>query len=294
MIRPSLKKIPASVLNEIFLFALLYFGTARLSLLVAFSDTNASPIWPATGLSVAWMLHKGFRITGPGIFFGAFLANVATLVQHGTHAYPDIIVGSLLIALGNLAEAGLFARLAGDVLPKLVGGNIPTRVRFRLFIIAPVCCAVSAVVGAFTLVCLGLAPREFGWVILRTWWIGDLMGLMLVAPLAMSWIVSGMTGLSKLPWKLSVMLAVPTLACTGLLFHLDFMDGKGLTLIIALTAITLTLQTLLARLLPGRIVYLILLMQASLRFLCGVRFPRTSVPLHDNAGILGYCMVNKD
>ncbi len=59
--------------------AFVYFVTARLSLLLAFEHTNASPVWPPAGiaLAAAWIL--GYRVV-PGIMVGAFFANLLSVM----------------------------------------------------------------------------------------------------------------------------------------------------------------------------------------------------------------------
>src|SRR5881396_320491 len=54
--------------------AVLYYAAARLSLHLAFENTNASPVWPPSGIALALVLLLGYRVW-PGILLGAFLAN---------------------------------------------------------------------------------------------------------------------------------------------------------------------------------------------------------------------------
>src|SRR6266436_9651466 len=60
---------------KVFIVAILYYGAANLSLRLALEKTNASPVWPPSGIALAAVLLWGYRIW-PGILLGAFLANV--------------------------------------------------------------------------------------------------------------------------------------------------------------------------------------------------------------------------
>ena len=58
--------------------AMAYLATAKLGFLLALEQTNATAVWPPTGIALAACLAIGFRIW-PGIFLGAFLANIIVL-----------------------------------------------------------------------------------------------------------------------------------------------------------------------------------------------------------------------
>src|SRR5215468_3985042 len=80
------------------LLAAVYFGVAKLSLLMAFEQANVSPVWPPTGLSLAVLLLLG-RHYWPGIALGAFLTNASTDVSLATAG--GIAVGNTLEALAG-------------------------------------------------------------------------------------------------------------------------------------------------------------------------------------------------
>jgi signal transduction histidine kinase/integral membrane sensor domain MASE1/CheY-like chemotaxis protein len=155
--------------------AAIYFLAAKLGLSLAFINVSVSPVWPPTGVAIAAVLLLGYRIW-PGILLGAFLANFFTPV-------PIAIAGG--IAIGNTMEA-----LAAGLLLRAVDfHNSLDRARDVLnFVLAAVFCTmVSATIGNLSL-CLGHAAswNEFGslWV---TWWLGDTVGGLTVAPLLLTW-----------------------------------------------------------------------------------------------------------
>src|SRR3989441_3020943 len=84
-----------------------YLIAAKLGLKLAFVHASATAVWPPTGIALAAFLVFGYRVW-PGIFAGAYLANITTA---GT------VATSLGIATGNTLEgltgAYLVNRFAG-------------------------------------------------------------------------------------------------------------------------------------------------------------------------------------
>src|SRR5439155_25641887 len=163
---------------SILAFAAVYFCAGRFGLSLALVNPSASAIWPPTGLALAATLLWGYRLW-PGIILGAFLVNFATLGNPAT---------DLCIAVGNTMEALLGAWLVNRFAH---GAKAFDRARdiFRFVLLAAmVSTGLSASVGV-TSVCLG---REARWeqysAIWFTWWVGDMMGDLVVAPLLLIWV----------------------------------------------------------------------------------------------------------
>src|SRR5882724_9787359 len=91
-------------LIEVIATAIIYYGAARLGLLLAFQNTNASPVWPPAGIALAMILLLGYRIW-PGVMIGAFLANIVVFLANKAADTGSIIVVSSFIATGNTLEA---------------------------------------------------------------------------------------------------------------------------------------------------------------------------------------------
>ena len=161
----------------VLLLALVYFVLARLGLRLAFVQANASPVWAPAGLALAALVAGGVRLW-PGVLIGAALANLAT---PGTPA-----LAALLIAAGNPLGA------AGAALVLQRGGFDPALRRFRDILVLlgvgvvldPV---VSATNGTVQLVLSGAAPAGAWRDIWLVWCSGDAIGILLVAPLLLSW-----------------------------------------------------------------------------------------------------------
>jgi integral membrane sensor domain MASE1/anti-sigma regulatory factor (Ser/Thr protein kinase) len=149
--------------------ALLYFGSAKLGLALAFATPSVTAIWPPTGIALAALLLGGLRLW-PGVALGAFLANVTTDVPLAT---------TMGITLGNTLEA-------------VVGASLLTWFGFRpdlrrlrdifgLVVLAGiVSTTISATIGVASLN-LWDAPSQNLWTDWRVWWLGDMGGDLLVA-----------------------------------------------------------------------------------------------------------------
>ncbi len=92
-----------SGLLKTFLTAVIYFVAAKLSLFLAFEGTNATPVWPPTGIAFAAIFLFGYRVS-PGILLGAFLANSLVLSEMGIVISTSIST-ALVTAIGNTLEA---------------------------------------------------------------------------------------------------------------------------------------------------------------------------------------------
>src|SRR5207247_769113 len=95
--------------------AAIYFVAAKLGLKLAYVYPSASTVWPGTGIALTAMLLLGYRVW-PGIFLGAFLANVTTAGSVAT---------SFGIALGNTIGSVLLT-------PLLVLWSINPHIRWNL------------------------------------------------------------------------------------------------------------------------------------------------------------------
>jgi len=159
-------------LTGIFLLTAGYFCAGKLGLSLAYVHESASAVWPPTGIALAALLLWGCRLW-PGIFLGAFLVNITTQGSLAT---------TLGIATGNTLEALLAAwginRFAN-------GARAFERARntFRFVLIAAVLSTVvSATFGVTSLTLGGFAEWNRYPAIWLTWWLGDAVGDLIVAP----------------------------------------------------------------------------------------------------------------
>jgi PAS domain S-box-containing protein len=161
----------------LFGIGIVYFLLAKAGLSLASIHPSASPIWPPTGFALAAVLLWGYR-AWPAIFLGAFLANATT---------AGSLTTSGLIALGNTLE-GL---IGGWLINRWSGGrntfDNPIGVaKFALISLAPGT-MVSATIGVTALSAAGYADWANFVPLWVTWWLGDVAGALVVAPVLILW-----------------------------------------------------------------------------------------------------------
>jgi signal transduction histidine kinase len=158
------------------LLAGVYFVTARAGLSLSPVSGFATLVWPPTGIALAALLLFGWRLW-PGIFLGAVLVNIVT-------GAPLLV--ALGIGLGNTAEP-----LVATYLLKRFGFRTKmSRVQDAILLIG--CAALlstllSATIGTTSLLAgdtIKLAAYPKTWI---AWWVGDMLGDLIVAPLLLTW-----------------------------------------------------------------------------------------------------------
>jgi PAS domain S-box-containing protein len=199
-------KNPLSFLSErarnmlwILLVGTIYFLLARISLQLAFQSSNATPVWPPSGFAFAATLLLGQRVA-PGILLGAFAANLVTFLNNDTIDTFTATWVSLLISVGNTAEA-----LVGNyLLKKLIPGcrdNYFQKVNhvFLFTITALLMCLVSCIIGTTAIYLAGIIIPNQYFIIMFTWWTGDLAGVLLITPLLLIWLKKESRGMQQQP-----------------------------------------------------------------------------------------------
>ncbi|MES2152388.1 MAG: CHASE domain-containing protein [Pseudomonadota bacterium] len=172
-------------LAEVTILALLYYLAARLGLLLAFSTTNASPVWPPSGIALAVLIKGGARLW-PGVTFGAFAANLAVFAANGVADGPGTTLVALAIAAGNTLEALAGNRLLRRLQMSEAILERPASV-YKFIAVAALVAAISAATGTASLLVSGIAPVLAAPTIATTWWLGDLSGMAVVTPLLAVW-----------------------------------------------------------------------------------------------------------
>jgi len=196
---------------KIAVIAAAYYASARVGLDLAFATSSVTAVWPPTGIALAALVLWGPSMW-PGVALGAFLANARTGVP---------LVAVLGITCGNTLEG-----VVGAYLLRRFGNFLPSleRVRdvFALVALAAVgSTMVAATIGVGSLVASGeVSVDEFGSV-WRVWWLGDMGGDLLVAPLLMA--VAAYWPLDRPPGRLGegVVLAAGVVGLSVFVFSRD-------------------------------------------------------------------------
>jgi class 3 adenylate cyclase/integral membrane sensor domain MASE1 len=148
-----------------------YYAAAKLGLNLAFETQSVTAVWPPTGIALAALVLRGYRLW-PGVAIGALLANSWTGIP---------LFAVLGITLGNTLEGLMGAWLLHRF------GFRPALDRVRdviaLAVLAVgVSTAISAGVGVGSLLLAGEIDGGQLPSVWRTWWLGDMMGDVVVAP----------------------------------------------------------------------------------------------------------------
>jgi signal transduction histidine kinase len=171
--------------GSVALLAGAYYLAGRIGLELAYLDGAVAALWPPAGVGLAVLFLYGVRL------------------------WPGIVVGDLLLAdystpfgtvVGQTVGNTLAVVIAALVLRRLTGGRGELE---RVFdVLALVACAfvaaiVSAAFGPMSLR-LGdvIAPGELGRVF-RTWTLGDASGVLVVAPVILTWATAGLKGIRR-------------------------------------------------------------------------------------------------
>ena len=158
--------------------AAIYYFAAELGLRFAYINSSVTTVWPPAGIALAGFVLFGYRVW-PAIFGAALLANLTT---------TGAVLPSIGIAVGNTMEGLLGAYLVNRFAR---GGRVFDRVRdiFRFTALAAlVSTTVSATIGVISLAVGGLLAWPDASRVWLTWWLGDAVGDIIIAPALILWI----------------------------------------------------------------------------------------------------------
>ena len=170
-----------------FLLAMAYFLAGKLGIALATPLGFASPVWPASGIALGWVLLYGYRLL-PGVLLGSLMINLDTAMHATGLSLLELNwIKPILSGVGAAAEAfigvWLIRRYAGfslafeepDVVVKtlVLGGLVAT--------------LTNATLSVFVLnwgseISTGRWLQN--WFI---WWIGDSVGVWIFTPLFLIW-----------------------------------------------------------------------------------------------------------
>jgi PAS domain S-box-containing protein len=153
-----------------------YVATATLGFRAALVAEQVSAAWPPSGLAL-WAVLMLRRRAWPAIWAGALIANLTTAVP---------LIPAAAIATGNTLEA-----IAGAWLLREFAGVDRSLDRLRhvtalIILGAVISTTVSATIGVVSLCTSGLQSWDSFGMLWRTWWLGDAMGDLLLAPLLLT------------------------------------------------------------------------------------------------------------
>ncbi|MES2139455.1 MAG: MASE1 domain-containing protein [Bacteroidota bacterium] len=168
----------------ILMVAVIYYLSARTGLLLAYKNTNATPIWPPSGIAFAAIILFGYRVW-PGILISAFIVNLIVFLTNKTTDTPTAIWVSSLISIGNTSEALLGCYLLKKSVEN-ISGLEKIRNVFQFTFVVLIMCLASSIIGATTVCIAGIASWAQYPAVWLVWWFGDVSGTLIIAPLLLS------------------------------------------------------------------------------------------------------------
>jgi PAS domain S-box-containing protein len=156
------------------LLALAYIATGWLGLQIPYIGSHITLVWFPTGIAVAALLRWG-KGYWPGVYVGAFVVNL--IIGSALPLAAGIAVGNTLGPILTVAWLKRMEFHPGLNRQRDVG----------LFIVAAgLGMTVSALGGVANLYFAGLIPLGSSSTAWLTWWMGDTVGVLVVAPLLLS------------------------------------------------------------------------------------------------------------
>jgi diguanylate cyclase (GGDEF)-like protein len=163
-----------------------YTLTGIVGLSLAIPPGYATAVWPPSGIALAAILLWGPRVW-PGIAAGSVLVNLAVAL---TTASATFHPGSIAIALSIAAGSTVQVLVLAGALRRYVGVSQlfetgPATLAFTG--VSAASCLIASTWGAGSLSFGGaVRPEEFldTW---QTWWLGDLIGMIVFAPVFLTW-----------------------------------------------------------------------------------------------------------
>lgn len=197
--------------------ALLYLAGATVGLMYAVVGSTVSLVWPPSGIALVALVAYGYRMS-VSVALGAFLANAWTGIPISVAA--GIAIGNTLepvLALFLLERLAHFERTLNrrrDVLALII-------------LAAIISTTLSAFIGSASLMLGGMVSLdEYASVTLK-WWLGDMMGVLVVAPPLLLWLYHPRPLLSPMKTLEALGLAGALAIVSHLIFGSPELAGHG-------------------------------------------------------------------
>ncbi len=241
-------------LSSNLLVAGLMLLAGKVALSLAIAPGNVALFWPPAGIAVAALIVGGF-FNAPGVFLGAAGVNFWHHWQLGTPLDVTLIL-CVLIGIGCTLQAAL-ARL---YIVRFLGGSIALKsvreLAIFFFLCGPGACWVASLIGVYALLVTGLIAPELFAVNWWSWFIGDMLGVVIFAPLLLAFI-----GKPRILWRTRIrvvafplMLALTLCISISVQFRSNKQESQNRELESRTTLLVDDLETLIesyARLLHG-------------------------------------------
>lgn len=201
-------KTQASYIIKILLLACAYFIAGRLALLLAIPPGFASPVWPAAGIALAGILICGYKYL-PAIFLGSLSVNLYAASQSGadiTSLTQGFIASGIALGASLQALAGSYIIKRTTILPTMLSSFSSVA---AVFIYGGfIACLVNAIIGPSVLLAFGMVSFDIYSLSVFTWWIGDIIGVVLFTPILLIVANNAVSSTRK------IIITLPLIICT--------------------------------------------------------------------------------
>lgn len=171
---------------RITILASAYTLTGIVGLSLAIPPGYATAVWPPSGIALAGLLLWGPR-AWPGIAIGSFLVNVAVAATTASVTFTWV---SALIAASIAAGSTVQALACAGALRRWIGLEqvFESGSAMLLFTgVSTVACLIASSWGVATLNLAGVVAQDHFLDTWQTWWLGDLIGMIVFAPVFLTW-----------------------------------------------------------------------------------------------------------
>jgi len=155
--------------------AIAYLALGRLALLMAIPPGYATAVWPAAGIALVAVTRWGWS-AALGVWLGSFATNVA----------PGAIAIAAVLGVGAAMAAAVGALLIRRAIGSASSLERGADISWFFVLGGPIACLLSSGWGVGMLYVAGALTRGelgYSWV---TWWVGDTIGVILVAPIVLA------------------------------------------------------------------------------------------------------------
>lgn len=176
-----MKRPPRLSTAQSIVFLVTYCVIAEVSMLLATTPENVTPLYPSAGLAWAYAIIYGRRVY-PLVFLAAFISNLIPLIN-GLPTLP-VFISALSIGVGEVCSVAF-----GCWMLTLIRG--PERyfkqvLDVMVFSAIALLWVLSPTIGVSALYLNGLVVDARFLNVWLTWWLGDSIGILLLTPLVLA------------------------------------------------------------------------------------------------------------
>src|SRR3954470_10566344 len=171
--------------GAVVLLAVAYYLAGKIGLELSYLEGAVAALWPPAGLGLAVLFLYGMRL------------------------WPAIVIGDLALGDYSTPFGTVLAQTVGNTVALVVAALLLRRLTggrggldrvadvLALFACAVVAAVVSAAIGPLSLYLGDVIPADELADVVRTWTLGDACGVLVVAPLILTWATAGFSGLHR-------------------------------------------------------------------------------------------------